>query len=510
MKFNKYFWGLYRDSIEGKSLIGAMNPDSDDVTKGIKTLFDYANRNGCNLNIDSIINCISLFADNLDDILIDYFNNDFPSRKSFEKFIEEFEIALIEKPDGKHNARDIIIKQSDYRAKAACIHILSTYLYYVHKFFKPVILQSRFDIFQRNCNIIGVNIPSIPSARDYKSFLMYYYDICLALNEFQKENKLTDEELCACLYGFADKYVEENIQSSLPKPTNVWITGAKGRKDFDSLDSLENNKVWACNERTKRGDIIVIYCNSPRSYVHSIWRANSNGIFNPFDYFHNRIKICDGLKIPPISFNDLKNDEYFSQISFVRRNLQGINGVELSAKDYSELIRMISEKKNISNIPKLYEGEDYNFGEIELEKDVEEKILIPMLERIGYKKNDWVRQLSQKAGRKEKAIPDFVFFPKGDKHFNNAPMIIEAKLDMSTAREQQKAFKQAYSYARTLRASIMGVCDKERLILYTIDKAGHADYGLPIYVNHWKVIFSDTVEGARLNQIIGCEVNKNI
>ena len=70
-----------------------MSPGSDDVTKGIKTLFDYANRNGCNLNIDSIINGISLFADNLDDILIDYFNNDFPSRKSFEKFIEEFEIA---------------------------------------------------------------------------------------------------------------------------------------------------------------------------------------------------------------------------------------------------------------------------------------------------------------------------------------------------------------------------------------------------------------------------------
>ena len=40
-----------------------------------------------------------------------------------------------------------------------------------------------------------------------------------------------------------------------------------------------------------------------------------------------------------------------------------------------------------------------------------------MLKRLGYTESDWTRQLSQKAGRKEKAIPDFVFFPKGEKHF---------------------------------------------------------------------------------------------
>ena len=89
--------------------------------------------------------------------------------------------------------------------------------------------------------------------------------------------------------------------------------------------------IWACNERTRRGDIVVLYCTSPRSYIHSIWRSNSGGIFNPFDYYHCRTTVCDGILTPHITFKDLKDDEYMSQVPIVRRNLQGINGIELTA-----------------------------------------------------------------------------------------------------------------------------------------------------------------------------------
>ena len=108
---------------------------------------------------------------------------------------------------------------------------------------------------------------------------------------------------------------ETSTSSELPKPTNVWLTGAGGG-DFTFLDSLGENpngndqQIWACNERTRRGDIIVLYCTSPRSYIHSIWRSNSGGIFNPFDYYHCRTTVCDGILTPHITFKDLKNDEY--------------------------------------------------------------------------------------------------------------------------------------------------------------------------------------------------------
>lgn len=132
-----------------------------------------------------------------------------------------------------------------------------------------------------------------------------------------------------------------------------------------------------------------------------------------------------------------------------------------------------------------------------------------MLEKLGYSESDWTRQLSLKAGRKEKAIPDFVFFPQGEIHFESAPMVIEVKLDMSSTQEIQHAFQQSLSYARMLRSSIMGICDKERLILYQVDRNGMANRSNPIFENHWAAIYSDTDLGAELNHIIGREVIAN-
>lgn len=167
---------------------------------------------------------------------------------------------------------------------------------------------------------------------------------------------------------------------------------------------------------------------------------------------------------------------------------------------------MIQEKGgDITKYPKLFEGEAVDFGKIQVEKEVEENILIPILQRLGYNDSDWTRQLALKAGRKEKAIPDFVFFPQGEKHFENAPMVIEAKFDMSSMQESQNAFKQGLSYARLLHASYMGICDKERFILYKIDSNGFTDCDAPIFENHWSTIYSDNEIGAELNHLIGRE-----
>ena len=121
--------------------------------------------------------------------------------------------------------------------------------------------------------------------------MIYYYDLCMAWDDFQEKNNMTDAEFCACLYDFASMLSDEHIHTNLPEATNVWFTGASGKEDFAFLDSLgkdvslNDSGVWACNERTRRGDIVILYCTSPRSYIHSIWRAKSNGIFNPFDYY---------------------------------------------------------------------------------------------------------------------------------------------------------------------------------------------------------------------------------
>lgn len=55
----------------------------------------------------------------------------------------------------------------------------------------------------------------------------------------------------------------------------------------------------------------------------------------------------------------------------------------------------IVETKGMEAIdyPRLYVGTPIDFGEIKLEKDVEENILIPILKRMGYNNTDWTRQL---------------------------------------------------------------------------------------------------------------------
>lgn len=526
---NKNFWKLYKDSPEGKACIALFDPEKEDAAEGIFNIWKHSTKWSDDLIEDGFIQTLDqdLWLWDLNFSERGFFPEEW-NKESFMKFVEDFdilapilnengELAISEDNRVLFDEKICILKKDQYRRKAAAVSFLSMYLYFTYEEFKPILLPRRFDIIQRNCDSLGIEMPEIPRSNDYKAYLAYYYDICETWNAFQRENELTDAELCACIYDFASMYKEGNEECELPKPTNVWLTGASGQGDFDFLDSLgmdvEDNResIWACNERTRRGDIIVIYCTSPRSYIHSIWKSNSGGIFNPFDYYHCRTTVCNGIRIPHITFNDLKNDEYMSQVPIVRRNLQGVNGIELSSEEYNALLRMIEKKGgDLNNVPKLYEGSIVDFGEITKEKHVEDQILIPMLIRLGYSETDWTRQLPLKSGRKEKAIPDFVFFPHGEKHLEMAPMVIEAKLDMSPIQEMQKAFRQAFSYAKSLRSVFMGICDKERLIIYKANAHGIFDCNNPIFEDHWAAIYADSNVGARLNQLIGKEVIKGL
>ncbi len=51
--------------------------------------------------------------------------------------------------------------------------------------------------------------------------------------------------------------------------------------------------------------------------------------------------------------------------------------------------------------------------------------------------------------------------------------------------------------------SLMGICDKERLIIYKIDTNGSADRNNPIFEDYWASIYENPEIGAHLNQLIG-------
>lgn len=508
---NRNIWELYKTSERGRRAIEVFNPNVDDLCAKAEEIFSFVTHiDEANAQYAGDMLYVIDANCQLDNMFPEDVNpTDF---SNFERFIDNLMIVDVDQYGQRlPSAKAIWVKQGDYRAKSALIHLLSTYLYLSSEFYKPILYPSRFDVIMRNCDLLGIEIPEIPHSRQYRDFLIFYYRFCEQLHRFQSENQMTDAEFCACLYDFAPMLSENQEKGAMPNPINVWFTGASGG-DFKVLDNPTTlmTRIWACNEHTRRGDLVVVYCLSPRSYIHSIWRADSNGVFNPFDYYKSRTTLSDGVVIPPITIQDLRNDIYFSQLPIVRKNLQGLNGVQLSSTDYAELLRLIQQKGgDITKLPQLYSSTVTVSSQLRIERDVEELLLIPTLMELGYSESDWSRQCTQKAGRGLKAIPDFVFFPHGEKHLQNAPMLIEAKYNMSSQGEFTKAFNQVYSYARLMRSSIMGICDKDRLIIYRADSNGVFDRSCPAFENHWAAL-KDAEVFNQLQQIIARPLIANL
>ena len=511
---NEKIWDLYRNSERGKHAISVFSIKEGDLLSDIvEPIYDFCrNFFGDEEEKNSFINTFFGVYENLlvSGILPDEneTNHDF-----YERFMDSFELAIVdENEDGelfKVEKENPIFAQKDYKNLCSIVSEISLALYCDYpQGFLPILFPERFDKLISVLDVLRIPIPEMPAKSDKRGRLLLYNEINKNIINFAEQNNLSPQETCACIYDFAFMLIEENnISKELPEPTNVWLTGGS-KEDYKAF--LENpndgaESVWTCNENTKRGDIIIMYVLSPYSCIQSIWRAEIDGVYTPFNYYNSRTKATKGILIPHITINELKNDSYFSQLPITRKNFQGVNGVRFTTNDYKELQRILKNKGfDISVLPQIYKP-DIKFEEnIKNEKDVEENLLIPLLEKLGFTDKEWTRQLSQKAGRKEKAIPDFVFFPKGEMHFQNAPLVIEAKFDMSSNIEKTKCYNQALSYARMMRASLFGICDKDRLIIYK-EKDGYFNRFNPEFEKHWQNI-NDEETFRKLKLLIGKDV----
>lgn len=514
---NKSIWELYINSERGKKAIELFTlKDDDSINYKIKEIYhrysEYFGGDGLEDYVldNAILFYFSIISDKL------FFESNETAPEYFEKLIDRLEIHYtIDDEEGNpirvEGERPIIYAQ-DYRSYCAILSEISLILYFeLSEEFFPILFREQFDVFMKILDVLNIPMPNLPSKSDKRGRLLLYSQINENIKLFARENGLTPAETCACLYDFAFMLLENEKDTALPEPTNIWLTGGS-KGDYKTF--LENpvkgaKSVWTCNENTKRGDIIVMYVLSPYSCIQSIWRADIDGVYTPFGYYNSRTRATDGIVIPKITLNELKTDPYFSQLGIVRKNFQGVNGVRFSATDYNELKRLLTEKGfDTSVLPQLYQPDLEFEKKLKNEKEVEENLLIPLLEKLGFSSIDWSRQISQKAGRTEKAIPDFVFLPQGEIHFQNAPMVIEAKFDISSNIERTKAYNQALSYARMMKSKIMGICDKERLIIYK-EKKGNFDRFNPIFEKHWQKI-NEAETFNYLKQIIGKEVVKKM
>ena len=328
-----------------------------------------------------------------------------------------------------------------------------TYIPYYYRF--------NYNVLQKIANTFDIELPAIPAKKDYKKRFFHYADVSKALITFGKENDLSKYELYAFLYDFAPKYIggtESYIIKDLPEPHSAYFIGAA-----ESDRSLYENKSivtsWQCSPETRAGDMIVMYIRTPVSAVNSIWRACSLGFIDPFFFYYRCVYISSPIGIKPFSLTDIKKDPVFKELPIVRKNMQGINGVELKPSVYNYLVGKSKARVNM-----LEYVETKCNGEYSREKDVEEKLIVPLIQKLGYEEDDYKRQMYVEIGNHNNTlIPDFVLLPNERRGSASAFAIIEAKRSIPDAKKLEDVMVQAKSYAKLLTARYCVVAAQEKI-----------------------------------------------
>lgn len=454
MKLNKFLWDNYKETNEGQKVIQLfLKPDLEEIAK--KYLKDKLEQDIITFAVKSIIKP-----------LVPKIGSIKQAKLFFDKIINEG-FNLKEEEGDFHYKKD----ESNF---IFLLPLISTYLYYNSpNYFKPYLYRNNFLLLTQIADAFEMELPEVPLKRYKEERLMYYWKLNKIFFEFQTLNDMSGPEFCAFLYDFAPKFIQKNQdeEKELPQPTQVWMVGGdKSGGDFQFLDNYKKGTTsfWQGNIDTKKGDIIIMYCLAPRSYIHSIWRATKDGIADPFFTYYSNIYIGDGVKIEPISLNELKEDPYFKNHPLVRKNLQGVSGYPFSSEDYNRILYLIEKKGGKTNgLPKLYSPKiSVVSNKLNNERDVELTLIEPFLKELGYSESDWVRQLSVRMGRGERNYPDYAFLSSKEKNYEVASMLIESKYWIKNNKELEETFKQIYSYGLRLSSKILVVADKDAIWIY--------------------------------------------
>jgi len=368
------------------------------------------------------------------------------------------------------------------------IPTLSIALYCLHpRFFFPYYFYPRFYVLKQIFDEFGIFLPPVPPKKDLDDRFYYYFELCCSFSNFAAQHGIPGELAPAFLYGFAPQALRVNdaLTTTLPPPRRAWFVGGgiNQNGDFEYLDQVTKSSqtIWAGSPETQPGDIVVMYCLSPRSYVHSFWRALRFGAVEPFRHFYNTIWIGQPEIVAPVSLNEMRKDTVLSLMPLVKSNMQGISGRVITKPYYDRLLALLREKGvDISVLPQL-EGIELEDVSLHNERDVEQHLLEPLLVELGFQSRDWIRQMKLRVGRSEKVIPDYVILPakRQGNHASRATWIWEAKFSIRSHRQLQKDFEQAISYARLIGALGVSLLSREGVWLslrqddYALAKAKH-------------------------------------
>ncbi len=258
---------------------------------------------------------------------------------------------------------------------------------------------------------------------------------------------------------------------------------------------------WQGNLETRRGDTIIMWCVAPRSFVHSVWRATDDGFIDPYFYFYSMIRVGHPIRVPTITFAELKKHPVFGQHPAVRAHFQGRNGMSFTVGEYQSLVGMFGDKgMAVSQLPPPPAEMQLSDASLNDERDVEVNLVEPLLRRLGFTDSDWRYQLRVRMGRGERNVPDYVLGVDDTPGEELGVALIECKYNIANSKERKEAFVQGKSYALRLNASVFALAARQGLWLYQMTSRGF-DEDQHLYKSWSELVSPDKL--AEIDRVIG-------
>jgi len=477
MRFNEYIWNLYKNSDKGRQVIQYFKKLT--YAAYIRSLQNnHDNFEEYEVDIDEEF--VKDFGYKSFSIHITRLVKDYASKTTVKslKNVQKIYANIVKKGIPIY-AKDIKGKEQyicDFGGRynpEECynyVEYISHGLFFAHpRFFIPYKFRWKFNQFQAICEEFNIPIPNVPGKLQKKERALYYTHLNNALIEFGMRYGLSTYEVCAFLYDFAPNFINESENYELPSPSKVWVLTAHPKFDFDFIDKAtkRTTSIWGGNIETRRGDILLMYEPLPRGYVKSIWRAVSDGFIDPFFHYYNTIRIGYPIKTVPVTFGEMKKHPIISNSGHIKGHMQGASGKPFTVREYQAILEiMMAKGQDISILPKIDYIDELPSLDLIDERSIEENLVEPLLQRLGYSKNDWIRQMPVRMGRRERIYPDYAFGVHNKKGEESAKMILETKFSLSTHRLLTDAYYQAKSYALRLKAKVMLLASKEGLWIF--------------------------------------------
>ncbi|SNU04631.1 hypothetical protein SAMN06297422_101173 [Lachnospiraceae bacterium] len=468
---NEYVWKLYLESGGYKTVEFFKNNFENDLSFGYVDGISSLQKKYCVSN-DTLSNTRWFLEKCVEDLQEDIYeceNTEEYDEDNFEDIIDEIMNEIWHLLYDNHGTDQNSFKAflGDYNPVEDIIYLSTIFSLDYPEYIIPYYFQCNFNVVQIIADSFDIELPPLPVKKDYKGRFFYYGELCKVFTKYRLDNGWSPYELFAFLYDFAPNYIggiDSYIIKDLPEPKSAFFIGGGGNNaDAVAEDDPDDICCWQCNPDTRAGDMVVMYLRTPISAISSIWRSCSIGFNDPFFFYYRCTYVGNPVKVKRLGINDIKKDRVLSKMPIVHKNMQGLNGVELKPSEYNHIV-----DKTKAKVTKLEYEEISSDNKYVNERDVEDRLIKPFLNNIGYGESDYEQQIRVPIGNHNNTlIPDFVIAHKTYGGSHVAFTVIEAKKSIKNNKELAAALDQVGSYALLLSAKYAVIASQEGIWITT-------------------------------------------